>query len=109
MMLIFFIIIIIKLIIFTIAMLTYFIIPYHMEHKNKYALYSEEIKTGMIKAADGIYLNYLFRLLTCSELKIVNSHAKTLVLSLTVRIPKAHVSPSRGSSTVDAVNMDLCT
>ena len=46
-------------------------------------------------------------LLTCSELKIVNSHAKTVVLSLTVRIPKAHVSPSRGSSTADAVNMDL--
>ena len=44
---------------------------------------------------------------TCSELNIVNNHANTVVLLLTVRIPKVHVSPSNGRRTIDATNKAL--
>ena len=47
---------------------------------------------------------------TCSELNIVNSHANTVVLLLTVRMPKTHVRPSRGRRTIVAINKALnCT
>ena len=38
---------------------------------------------------------------------MVNSHANTVELALTVRIPNAHVSPRRGSRTKEATNRDL--
>ena len=44
---------------------------------------------------------------TCSELNIVKIQAKAVVLILTVRIPKAQVSPRRGNRTMEAVKMAL--
>ena len=53
-------------------------------------------------------LSWCLKLLTCKELNTVNVHANRVVLLLTVRIPKAHVSPNKGRSTMDAINMALC-
>ena len=36
---------------------------------------------------------------------MVNSHANTVELAFTVRIPNAHVSPRRGSRTKEATNV----
>ena len=44
---------------------------------------------------------------TCSELKMVNSQAKTTVFSLTANRPKTHVSPSRGRRITDAFTIVL--
>ena len=40
-------------------------------------------------------------------MKIVNSHAKTVELALTVRTPNAQVSPRRGSRIMEATNIVL--
>ena len=45
--------------------------------------------------------------LTWRELKMVKSHAKTVELALTVRMPNTHVSPRRGRRTSVAANRAL--
>lgn len=45
--------------------------------------------------------------LTCSELKRVKSHAKTVVFLLSVRTPNIQVRPSRGSSVTTALIVPL--
>ena len=44
---------------------------------------------------------------TCSELKIVKSHANTSVFSSTANSPMTQVTPSRGRSMIVAFNVDL--
>ena len=45
--------------------------------------------------------------ITCRELNIVKSQANAVVFTLTVRIPKAHVRPSKGNRTIEAVIIAL--
>ena len=46
---------------------------------------------------------------TCIELKMVNSHANTVVLRSMVRIPNTQVSPSKGRRITVALKVALLT
>ena len=47
------------------------------------------------------------RVVTCRELKIVKSQAKTVAFSLRVRRPNSHVNPRRGSRIIVARSIVL--
>ena len=86
-----------------------------MKDENKKALQGEGMHMGINAGCSGCcYIHEAIAILfefgqnamihlcstyTCSELKIVKSHAKTTVFSFTANSPTTHVTPRSGSRT----------
>ena len=84
---------------------TYPFTPQHMEEEYKHPLHKKHniLSWHSSPVHEGIYVsNQYMAACTCSELKMVKSHANTSVFRFTANSPRTQVIPSRGRRMSDA-------